>query len=97
MEQKLDMEHRLTEVESSSKQAHKRLDEFHGELLNLQELVKSVSALATNQGHMKEQLDKVSENVESIMLQPVKRWDAVVTAIIGAVVGILVGMMFSGM
>lgn len=89
-------EHRFTELEESCKSAHKRIDELHEAQNNMNELISSVSTLATNQGNMKEQLDKVSENVETIMMQPAKRWDAVVTAIIGAVAGIIVGLMFSG-
>lgn len=89
-------EHRFTELEESCKSAHKRIDELHEAQNNMNELISSVSTLATNQGNMKEKLDKVSENVEIIMMQPAKRWDAVVTAIIGAVAGIIVGLIFAG-
>lgn len=89
-------EHRFTELEESCRSAHRRINELHEAQKNMNELISSVSTLATNQGNMKEQLDKVSENVETIMMQPAKRWDAVLTAIIGAVAGIIVGVMFSG-
>lgn len=90
-------EHRFTQIEESLKSAHKRIDELHEGQNDLKELISSVSTLATNQGNMKEQLDKVSENVETIMMQPAKRWDAVVIGIITAVIGIMVGLMFGGM
>ena len=90
-------EHRFTRIEESLKSAHKRIDELHESQSDLKELIGSVSTLATNQGNMKEQLDKVSENVETIMMQPAKRWDAVVIGIITAVIGIMVGLMFGGM
>lgn len=90
-------EHRFTEIEESLKSAHKRINELHEAQHNMNELISSVATLATNQGNMKEQLDKVSENVETIMMQPAKRWDAVVVGIITAVIGIMVGLMFGGM
>ena len=83
-------EHRFTEIEESCKSAHKRIDELHESLNDLKELISIVSTLATNQGNMKEKLDKVSENVESIMMQPAKRWDAIVEKAIWAVLGALV-------
>ena len=61
-------EHRFTEIEESCKSAHKRIDELHESLNDLKELISIVSTLATNQGNMKEKLDKVSENVESSMM-----------------------------
>ena len=90
-------EHRFTEIEESCKSAHKRIDELHESLNDLKELISIVSTLATNQGNMKEKLDKVSENVESIMMQPAKRWDAVVIGIITAIAGVMVGLVFGGM
>lgn len=87
-------EHRFTELEESVKSAHKRIDELHEAQSDMNSLIQSVATLATNQGNMKEQLDKVSENVETIMMQPAKRWDAVIVAIIGAVCGVLVGLIF---
>lgn len=90
-------EHRFTELEESCKSAHKRIDELHESLNDLKELISIVSTLATNQGNMKEKLDKVSENVESIMMQPAKRWDALITAVVTGIVGIMLGFIFGGM
>lgn len=90
-------EHRFTELEESCKSAHKRIDELHESLNDLKELISIVSTLATNQGNMKEKLDKVSENVESIMMQPSKRWDALITAVVTGIVGIMLGFIFGGM
>lgn len=90
-------EHRFTEIEESCKSAHKRIDELHESLNDLKELISIVSTLATNQGNMKEKLDKVSENVESIMMQPAKRWDALITAVVTGIVGIMLGFIFGGM
>lgn len=90
-------EHRFTELEESCKSAHKRIDELHESLNDLKELISIVSTLVTNQGNMKEKLDKVSENVESIMMQPAKRWDALITAVVTGIVGIMLGFIFGGM
>lgn len=90
-------EHRFTALEDSVKSAHKRIDEVIISVNDLKDLIGVVSTLATNQGNMKEKLDKVSENVETIMMQPAKRWETVVVGIITAVIGIMAGMMFGGM
>lgn len=89
-------EHRFTELEESCKSAHKRIDELHTAQQDMNSLIQSVATLATNQGNMKEQLDKVSENVETIMMQPARRWDALIVGIITAIAGVLVGLMFGG-
>lgn len=89
-------EHRFTELEEKYKSTNKRVDELREEVHDIKSLAESVATLATNQGNMKDQLDKVSENVETIMMQPAKRWDAVVSAIIAAVAGVIVGMFFAG-
>lgn len=90
-------EHRFTQIEESLKSAHKRIDELHESQHDMKELIGSVSTLATNQGNMKEQLDKVSENVETIMMQPAKRWDALIAGVITGIVGLVLGVMFGGM
>lgn len=90
-------EHRFTELEESCKAAHKRIDELHTAQQDMNSLIQSVATLATNQGNMKEQLDKVSENVETIMMQPARRWDALVASIITGLVGIMLGVLFGGM
>lgn len=84
MEQKLDMEHRMTVVEDRSKSNTKRLDEIEKRQDNLEVLTSSVSVLATKQEHMETDVKEIKADVKSLTEKPGKRWDAIVAAAISA-------------
>ena len=71
---------RITAVESSYKSLHKRVD-------HIEELVESVQKMTVEIQHMREDLNKISEKVETLEEKPVKRWEALVSALIGAFAG----------
>lgn len=45
---------------------------------------------------MREKLDKIDINVETIMNKPAKRYESIITQILSAVIGVLVGFILSG-
>lgn len=77
---------RLTALESSYNNLHKRLD-------HIEELVESVQKMTVEMTHMREDLNTVTEKIEVIEQKPAKHWDALVSAVLGAFAGGLGTMM----
>lgn len=71
---------RLTKVEESLKNLHKRQD--HSD-----KLVEAVAKMASEVEHIRLDLNEVTESVRDIESKPAKRWESVIAAIIGAVSG----------
>lgn len=46
--------------------------------------------------HITQQLDEINVNVKSLMQQPGKRYETIVTSILTAVIGALIGFVVSG-
>ena len=85
MEQKLDVEHRLTVVEDRSKSNTKRLDELYEWKKDQTELIQSVATLANEQKHIKADVEEIKDGVQAIAEKPGKRWEAIVDKVIWAV------------
>jgi len=96
MEQKLDMEHRLTQVEDRSESNTHRLEELEKRQDNLEELTSSVSVLAANQKHMEIDVKEIKADVKSLTEKPAKRWDGIVEKAIAALVGAFLAWLISG-
>lgn len=90
MNEKYDKEmwERMTAVEASAKQAHKRLDE-------IAKLTESVHVIATETRAMREDLNSVRDRVDEIEARPVKRYDFVVDTVIKVILSGTVGFMVS--
>lgn len=71
---------RLTALESSYKSLHKRLD-------HIEDLVQSVQKMTVEMQHMREDLNEIAENIETIEKRPVKMWDTIITAVLSALGG----------
>ena len=71
---------RITAVESSYKSLHKRVDKQEAIIDNIRDMV-------TEMKSMREDLNKMSEKVETLEEKPTKRWEALVGALIGAFAG----------
>lgn len=88
----MDLEHeeRLSKVEERSKSNSHRLDEVEKRQDNLDELVSSVSVLATKQEHVESDVKEIKTDVKALAAKPGKRWDAIVDKIIWAVLAAII-------
>lgn len=97
MEEKLDMEHRLTEVEALSKSNAHRLDDVEKRQDNLDKLTTSVSLLAEREERMESDVKEIKSDVKTLAEKPAKRWEAVVEkallAVVAAVMAYFLGRM----
>jgi predicted nucleic acid-binding Zn-ribbon protein len=78
MEQKLDIEHRLSQVETKVEALENRQDD-------LDKLVSTVSALAVREERMESDVKEIKADVKSLTSKSGKRWDDLVDKAIWAV------------
>ena len=90
MEQKLDIEHRLTEVEARSKSNVHRLDELEKRQDNLEELTSTVSALAVREERVESDVKEIKCDVKSLAEKPGKRYDSLVDKVVWAVLAAVI-------
>ena len=74
-----EFEGRISAVEASAKQAHKRIDD-------VDRLTESVYTLATETRLMREDMNEIKGRVDVIEQKPARRWDLVATVMITAVI-----------
>lgn len=88
MEQKLDFEHRLSQVET-------KVEALEGRQDNLDKLVTTVSALAVREERMESDVKEIKADVKSLTEKPGKRYDGLVDkavwAVLAAVIAFLLG------
>jgi len=87
MEEKLDIEHRMTVVEDRSKSNTKRLDDVERRQDNLDELVSTVKVLAVREENVESDVKEIKTDVKSLKDIPGKRWNSVVEKIICVIAG----------
>lgn len=90
MEEKLDVEHRLTSVEDRSKSNTKRLDEVEKRQDNLDDLVSTVKVLAIREENVESDVKEIKTDVKSLKEIPAKRWNAMVEKILLVAVGMII-------
>lgn len=90
MEEKLDIEHRLTSVEDRSKSNTKRLDEVEKRQDNLDDLVSTVKVLAIREENVESDVKEIKTDVKSLKEIPAKRWNAMVEKILLVAVGMII-------
>lgn len=83
-----EFEGRITAVEQSAKQAHKRID-------NQDKLTESIYSLVTEFKLMREDVNDIKNRVDIIEQKPGKRWDLVTTTIITAITSGVLGYILS--
>jgi uncharacterized protein (DUF3084 family) len=88
---------RLTRVEESTKQAHKRINVLESEVKDLRNLTLAVRDISSKISNMDEKidginikLDKQEQRVALIERKPVKRLDGAIDTIIKVVIGAVV-------
>ena len=96
-EEKVEFEHRLTEVEHRGISNTRRVKKLELQTEAIQKLATSVEVMVKEQGHQTEAIDRIEKNVEKLdskveVLEhkPAKRWESVVDKAIMALVGGLV-------
>ena len=85
MEQKLDIEHRLTAVEGKVESHGRRIGDIESRQDDLDKLVSSVSALAVREERMESDVKEIKADVKSLTSKSGKRWDDLVDKGIWAV------------
>jgi len=90
MEEKLDIEHRVTVVEDRSKSNSKRLDDVERRQDNLDELVSTVKVLAVREENVESDVKEIKTDVKSLKEIPANRWNSIVEKIICVIVGAIV-------
>jgi len=57
----------------------------------LSDLTSSVRVLASDQGHLKDDVGEIKTDVKSLMVKPAKRWDSLVDKVIYLIVAGIIG------
>ena len=87
----LELERRLTRATSEITELWARLKRLESQQENINKLVSTVATLANEMGHVKGDVEEIKGNVQSLLDQPGKRWNAIVDKLIWAVLAALVG------
>lgn len=91
----MEIEHRLTEVESRSKSNTHRLDEMEKRQDDLDELVSTVKVLADREVRVENDVKEIKDDVKSLKQKPIKRWDSIVDKIIITIVVAIMGFLLA--
>lgn len=89
------IEHRLTEVESRSKSNTHRLDELEKRQDNLDDLVSTVKVLAVREETVENDVKEIKEDVKMLASKPGQMWDGLVKQVVTALVAALLGFIFA--
>ena len=95
MEEKLDIEHRMTVLEDRSKSNTKRLDDVEKRQDNLDELVSTVKVLAVREENVESNVKEIKSDVKSLTSKPAKRWDDMVDKVTMLLVAAVVGFILA--
>ena len=91
----MEIEHRLTEVESRSKSNAHRLDEMEKRQDDLDELVSTVKVLADREVRVENDVKEIKDDVKSLKIKPLKRWDSIVNTVLIALVTAVAGFLLA--
>ena len=91
----MEIEHRLTEVESRSKSNTHRLDEMEKRQDDLDELVSTVKVLADREVRVENDVKEIKDDVKSLKMKPLKRWDSIVNTVLIALVTAIAGFLLA--
>ena len=91
----MDIEHRLTEIESRSKSNTHRLDEMEKRQDDLDELVSTVKVLADREVRVENDVKEIKDDVKSLKMKPLKRWDSIVNTALIALVTAIAGFLLA--
>lgn len=95
MEQKLDMEHRVTAVEERSKSNTRRIEDMEKRQDDLEVIANSLALLAAREERMENDVKEIKAEVKTLAAKPGKRWESVEEKILLTVVAALVGFILA--
>lgn len=90
-DQKLEIEHRLTEVEARSKSNTKRLDEHDEAIKENSNLIGAIKELATETKYMREDLNETIARLNKLESKDGDKWDKFKWLIVAGLVTIILG------
>ena len=93
----IEVERRLTENEQRSKSNTHQIEEIKKRQDNLDDLVKSVAELASEQGHMKDDITEIKDDVKTLASKPGRLWDGLMDKLIFAAAGAVIAWVAAGM
>lgn len=79
---------RLTATEQSCKSSHRRID-------NIEKLIQSISDMVVEVKHMREDLNKMHDELDEVKSRPAKIYDKFIYAAVGAVASGLVSIVLN--
>ena len=89
--QKLEFEHRLTEIDDRSRSNTKRLDEHDKAIKENSELVIAIKELAIETKYMREELNETVERIDKLENKQGDKWDKFKWLVVTALVSIVLG------
>lgn len=90
-------EHRFRQLEGDLKELREKNSRDHDKFFSrIEGVEKDMVESQGDRRRINEKLDKIDVNVESLMQQPIRRYDTAVTGIITTVIGVIVGFLLSG-
>ena len=95
MDERIGLEHRLTEVEARSRSNTKRLDEVEKRQDDLEVLASSVSALAAREERVESDVKEIKADVKTLAAKPGKRWEAIVDKAVWALVAAVIAFLLA--
>ena len=90
-EEKIKLEHRLTEVEDKTKSNTKRLDEHDTKLQQNSELIGTIKELAVETKYMREDLNNTTSRLDRLENKDGDKWEKFKWLIVAGVVTIVLG------
>lgn len=87
---------RVVEVDQRTKSNTHRIGKLEERQDNLDRLVASVAALATEQEHIKADVTEIKTDVKALTERPARRWDMVIAAVITGMVSFVIGLLLRG-
>lgn len=91
VEEKIELEHRLTEAEARTKSNTKRLDEHETKLKENSELIGAIKELALETKHMREDLNKTIDRLDKLENKDGDKWERFKWLIVAGLVTIILG------
>lgn len=92
-EEKVQIEHRLTEVEARSKSNTKRLDEHDEAIEKNTDLIGSIKELAVETKHMREDLNKTVSRLDKLENRDGDKWEKFKWLIVSGLVPLVLGFL----
>ena len=98
MEEKLDIEHRLTAVENGQKSDRRRIEHLEKQHETIHDLTASIKVMVAEQKHQTETINetrkdvaKLDSKVDALEAKPGKRWETFVSEILKLLAALFVG------